>query len=115
MQCLMIGSTISANVDQLPDLNSDDWAKMFGNSAYQYPLDNEELAKLQAASADVDRDEETAASRAEEHRLYNPIIGKLLPIPLPPESSAQREMEKGNPISSQLDPSSSVPSSSASP
>ena len=94
-------ATISATVDQLPDLNSDEWAKMFGDSAYQYPLDDEELAKLQAASADVDRDEETAASRAEEHRLYNSLIGKPLPIPLPPESSAQREMEKGNPISSQ--------------
>ena len=108
-------ATISATVDQLPDLNSDEWAKMFGDSAYQYPLDDEELAKLQAASADVDRDEETAATRAEEHRLHNPIIYKPLPILLPPESPAQREMEKGNPISSQLDPSSLVPSSSASP
>jgi hypothetical protein len=108
-------ATISATVDQLPDLNSDEWAKMFGDSAYQYPLDDEELAKLQSASADVDKDDEAAASRAAEHRLYNPIIVKPLAIPLPPESSAQREMEKGNPISSQLDPSSSVPSSSASP
>ena len=35
-------ATVGASADQLPDLNSDEWAKMFGESTYQYPLDDDD-------------------------------------------------------------------------
>ena len=109
-------ATVSAKIDQFPDLNSDEWVKMFGDSAYQYPLDDNELAQLQSASANADQDhaDAIAASNADQHRLQQPSFVKPLeaPHPLLPDSSNQRERV---PSDVKLDPSSSVPSSSVSP
>ena len=35
-------STVAANPADLPDFNSTEWAQMFGDSEFQYPLDDEE-------------------------------------------------------------------------
>ena len=102
-------ATVSASADQLPDFNSDEWAKMFGDSAYQYPLDDNDLAELQSA-ADLDQAEATAAACADEQRIYDPNLVKPLTStnPMLPESSDQRE--KSDPtIELKVDPSPSVP------
>ena len=110
-------ATVSATVDQLPDLNSDDWAKIFGDSTYQYPLDEDELAQLQNESAAVDAShaDATAAARADQHRLQSPPV--VLPLKAPPplftDSLSQREMLQ--PIGIKLDPESSAPVSSSLP
>ena len=55
-------ATITADANQLPDFNSDEWAKMFGDSTYQYPLDDDDLAQLQERSAEDDLDDNNASS-----------------------------------------------------
>ena len=87
-------ATVSATPGQLPDFNSDDWAKMFGDSAYQYPLDDDDLAQLQAEASAHDRDASAAASRADSHRDLSSDYVKPLPDAFPPlrsASSPQRE------------------------
>ena len=119
-------ATVSATADQLPDFTSNEWAKMFGESSYQYPLDDDDLAELQSSTADMDQADATAAARSDAHRQYDPTLVKpLAPInPMLPESSDQRE-RNDSAIDAKIDPSllpsvpepassisSSVPSSS---
>ena len=83
-------ATVPATPDQLPDFNSDEWAKMFGDSAYQYPLNDDDLAQLQdEASAAADN---AAAAKADSHRNL-PFVTPLAvrPPPLSSASSLQRE------------------------
>ncbi|KAI2491142.1 hypothetical protein MHU86_23428 [Fragilaria crotonensis] len=40
-------STISSNIDNLPNFNSDAWAKLFGESSYQYPFDDDDATDIQ--------------------------------------------------------------------
>ena len=87
-------ATVSATPGQLPNFDSDDWAKVFGDSAYQYPLDDDDLAQLQAEASAHDRDASAAASRADSHRELPSDYVKPLPdafSPLRSASSPQRE------------------------
>ena len=106
-------ATVGASADQLPDLNSDEWAKMFGESTYQYLLDDDDLAELQHNSASVDAShlDAIAASRADQHRQQAPpvVIPLKAPLSMLPESSNQRETK---PIDVKFDSTSSVPESS---
>ena len=79
-------ATVSTSVDQLPDFNSDEWVKMFGDSTYQYPLDDDDLAQLQRESADPDGSAATAASKADAHRNLPGNTVKQLPVAPPPQS-----------------------------
>ena len=71
-------ATVSATADQLPDFTSNEWAKMFGESSYQYPLDDDDLAELQSSTADMDQADATAAARSDAHRQYDPTLVKPL-------------------------------------
>ena len=86
-------ATVSSTADQLPDFNSDEWAKMFGNSAYQYPLDDDELARLQAEASPMNAtSDDIAAEKAARHRDYvTPTPLPVVPPPMSPASSVQRE------------------------
>ena len=84
-------ATVSATPDQLPDFNSDEWAKMFGDSSYQYPLADDELARLQATNAS---DDDVAAADVDHHRNSLDHQVTSLPVVPPPslaDSSVQRE------------------------
>jgi hypothetical protein len=35
-------ATVVSSEDSLPNFNSDEWSRMFGDSMYQYPLDEED-------------------------------------------------------------------------
>ena len=37
-------STVSSTPESLPDFNSPEWAQLFGDSVYQYPLDHDPIA-----------------------------------------------------------------------
>jgi hypothetical protein len=39
-------STVASSIEQLPDLNSDEWKVIFGNSEYQYPLDHDPIGNM---------------------------------------------------------------------
>jgi hypothetical protein len=45
-------ATVSSTVEQLPDLNSVEWKAIFGDSEYQYPLDNDPIGNVGTASYD---------------------------------------------------------------
>ena len=80
-------STVSADIDQLPDFNSPEWLKMFGDSAFQYLADDEETAE-QAAADFIDVQETQAASDYVEAVLPQPAqLAPLAPI-LPPPTRA---------------------------
>ena len=46
-------ATVNSNVEDLPDFNSDDWMKMFGDSTFQYMLDEADLSALDELSEDL--------------------------------------------------------------
>ena len=46
-------ATVNSPVDDLPDFNSDDWRKMFGDSTYQYMLDEADLRAIDELSEDM--------------------------------------------------------------
>ena len=112
-------ATVSAAVSDLPDLNSDEWSKMFNDSTYQYLLDEDVFAQLQSESAVIDTDMDPAdaisASRINQHRDHTPLAHQPLITPsnpMLPESLNQRERAESD---VKLDPSSSVPLSSQYP
>jgi hypothetical protein len=39
-------ATVGSDVSQLPEFQSDEWYKLFGESTYQYPLDEEDVAEI---------------------------------------------------------------------
>ena len=105
-------ATVTATPDQLPNFNSDEWAKMFGDSSYQYPLDDDTLAQLQEETANDDRTTNDAASRADTHRdLPSNVVHPLAPPPplVSPDFSNQRERISIDPLSS-AKPESQLPS-----
>lgn len=67
-------ATIGAKEDDLPDFNSEQWHKMFGDTAYQYMIDDEE-----------EPPEETYASvvQARHDRVEEAMSREQPPIPLP--------------------------------
>ena len=46
-------STIATAVEQLPDFNSQEWAKLFGDSVYQYPFDDDDADEQLIVDADT--------------------------------------------------------------
>ena len=75
-------ATVPATPGEFPDFNSDEWAKMFGDSSYQYPLDYDSLAQLQ--EEDLDADDSATAERADAHRNLPLSYMKPLAVPSPP-------------------------------
>jgi len=66
-------ATVSSNVEDLPDFQSEEWYKLFGDSLFQYVFDSDELPEA------VDSDPH-AASR---DRVRDAIDQLLPPTPLP--------------------------------
>ena len=47
-------STVASDVTTLPDFNSDEWNKTFGDSIYQYVLDSDDLAQMRELTDEMD-------------------------------------------------------------
>jgi hypothetical protein len=78
-------ATISSSIDQLPDFNTNAWAKMFGDSAYQYIQDDDDPERLIV-------DEQDAATPPEqqqqEERIGNAFDNANPPQALPVDPPA---------------------------
>ena len=47
-------TTVTSTIENLPNFNSDEWAKLFGESSYQYPFDDEdERLIVESAASDL--------------------------------------------------------------
>ena len=58
-------TTVSANDDHLPDFNSPTWAKLFGESAFQYPMDEQDHEELESELQEIENQQPQANQREE--------------------------------------------------
>ena len=47
-------ATVTSNIDGLPDFNSNEWRKLFGDLTYQYMLDDDDVNALDQLSSDLE-------------------------------------------------------------
>ena len=78
-------TTISTNEDSMPDLNSDLWVKLFGNSSIEFVFDDESEAHI----ADLPDEEDPYASALYDHRRSTILAARdtvtpVTPLPVPP-------------------------------
>ena len=78
-------TTISTNEDSMPNLNFDLWAKLFGDSSFQFVFDDESEAHI----ADLPDEEDPYASTLYDHRCSTILAARdtvtpVTPIPVPP-------------------------------
>ncbi|KAI2504402.1 hypothetical protein MHU86_10081 [Fragilaria crotonensis] len=82
-------STISSNINNLPDFNSDAWAKLFGESSYQYPFDDDDATDIQ-----IDADPSSDAVVVDTLNVMDSVAAAMdreqpaqpLPVPPPPQT-----------------------------
>ncbi|KAI2500371.1 hypothetical protein MHU86_14114 [Fragilaria crotonensis] len=82
-------STISSNINNLPDFNSDAWAKLFGESSYQYPFDHDDATDIQ-----IDADPSSDAVVVDTLNVMDSVAAAMdreqpaqpLPVPPPPQT-----------------------------
>ena len=78
-------TTIGTNEDSMPDLNSDLWAKLFGDSSFQFVFDDESEAHM----ADLPDEEDPYASALYDHRCSTILAARdtvtpITPLPVTP-------------------------------
>ena len=73
-------TTIGTNEDSMPDLNSDLWAKLFGDSSFQFVFDDESEAHI----ADLPDEEDPYASALYDHRRSTILAAHDMVIPVTP-------------------------------
>ena len=72
-------ATISTDEDALPDFNSDEWLKMFGDSAYQYMIDEDDDEAMNTINDVPDLGHQTRVTSA-----FDQVLPSVpLPIPVP--------------------------------
>ena len=80
-------ATVAASLESLPDLNSPQWSKMFGESTFQYSFDSDDdsdgneqfFDSSQDLPAALDRSHKAVSSAMDKHRL-------AIPIPIVPDA-----------------------------
>lgn len=76
-------ATVSSSADTLPDFNSDEWAKMFGESTFQYPFDEKDMQEL-VDLQQLKEDEMDERKRKERRQLVERAMEAADPFtPLP--------------------------------
>ena len=76
-------ATVATNVDALPDFNSNRWARLFGDSRFQFPFDetdevDEEIARNDSNAAEVLASNQTEVAAAMDKD------SEVQPLPAPP-------------------------------
>ena len=88
-------ATVATNVDDLPDFGSDEWTKLFGDSVYQYVLDDP-TDPLHPSTADSTSDDapppllERVRQQTEANSPAQPL--QVTPPPAQPKPDLQREI-----------------------
>ena len=73
-------TTIGTNEDSMPDLNSDLWAKLFGDSSFQFVFDDESEVHI----ADLPDEEDPYASALYNHRRSTILAARDMVTPVTP-------------------------------
>ena len=93
-------ATVSSDEESLPDFNSPDWVRLFGDSTYQYILDEEDISALRELSDDLEnsidsQNAEFARNRvleaANQLRPANPLAPPSF-VHAPPPTTSWREI-----------------------
>jgi len=83
-------ATVSMTSDDLPDLNSDTWMKMFGASTFQFTFDEDDLARMdQEEQCDADASD-TAKAMSRKESVIDAMDSSRPTVPLdvpPPPTS----------------------------
>ena len=76
-------TTVTSTIEALPDFNSDEWAKLFGDSHYQFPFDeDDERMIVESADADLPTPQITDRIDGVANQMDN--IHVVQPLPTPP-------------------------------
>lgn len=85
-------ATVTSDPNELPDFNSPEWLKMFGESTFQYITDEDEIGEQQAADLADQQAAEVTQSNSDEVEavmpptvpIAPPLVPTAMPRPLPP-------------------------------
>ena len=76
-------ATVATSVDSLPDFHSDAWAKLFGDSLYQYPMEGDGFVEEQEPDPTPPIVEHRRESVARAMDRHIPVA----PLPVPPPAA----------------------------
>ena len=76
-------ATVATNVDALPDFNSNRWARLFGDSRFQFPFDETDEVDEEIARNDSDAAEVLASNQTEVAAAMDKDSA-VQPLPVPP-------------------------------
>jgi len=62
-------STVASDPAQLPDFNSDEWNKLFGDSAFQYLLDPADIAAMQELTEELEQSVDSSNAEYARNRV----------------------------------------------
>ncbi|CAJ1935465.1 unnamed protein product [Cylindrotheca closterium] len=98
-------STIATSVDDLPDFGSNEWMKLFGDSIYQYIVDDDHDHEppVDQAPSDLPPLVSRVRDQIEHHRPSEPLDVKPPPTTVPPTvglSNQQPSLQREIPLSS---------------
>ncbi|CAJ1930221.1 unnamed protein product [Cylindrotheca closterium] len=98
-------STIATSVNDLPDFGSNEWMKLFGDSIYQYILDDDDVHEppVDQAPSDLPPLVSHVRDQIEHHRPSEPLDVKAPPTTVPPTvglSNQQPSLQREMPLSS---------------
>ena len=115
-------ATVTSDVEDLPDFNSEEWSKMFGDSTFQYVLDDADIAKMDDLIIHLENQTETANAQFARDRV-NEAFDHLRPptaltepsLPLPNPTTPSAPSPPTRPSAISWGERNSVPSETASP
>ena len=66
-------ATVNTTVDDLPDFNSPDWTNLFGESEFQYILDDEDMSALRELSEDLENSVDSSNAEFARNRVLEAV------------------------------------------
>lgn len=94
-------TTIATSIEDLPDFGSDEWMNLFGDSSYQYVLDDDAQAESNSEDASADDDAPPPLIdrvRAQQETLRPPEPLQVAPPPTVPKSEPSSSLQREQPV-----------------
>ena len=115
-------ATVTSNIEDLPDFNSEEWSKMFGDSTFQYLLDDADIAKMDDLIIHLENQTETSNAQFARDQV-NEAFDHLRPptaltepsLPLPNPTTPPAPSLPTRPSAVSWGEKTSIPSETASP